>query len=356
MVFSLAILKNENDYDHAGWVRACECSKRPVKYRIIDITRHDWLEMATADEFDCYLARPPSATSHFKQLYDERMYVLYAILGRNIYPTYNEILIYENKRMLTYWLKANNVPHPKTWIFYDKREAMRFAEACDLPIVAKTSIGASGSGVKIIRGRQDLRDYVERAFSEKGIVRRWGPNLRRADLLKRFVRRLKNIPGSYRYFNDRYTTAHMSVHRWFVLFQKYIDCDFEWRAVRIGNSYFAHKKARKRGEMFSGTSEVSWDRPSMNLLDFVKGVCDKGGFFSQAIDIFEDKEDNFLVNELQCFFGSKNPHQMLVDGKPGRYLYLNDQWTFDHGNYNTNDSFDLRLQHVIELLEQNKYR
>ncbi|UCD18910.1 MAG: hypothetical protein JSU64_05640 [candidate division WOR-3 bacterium] len=352
MAFSFAILKNENDYDHMGWIHACEGSKIPVRYRVIDITRHDWLEKAIAEDFDCFLTRPPGITTHFKQLYDERVYILHAVLGRNIYPSYNEILMYENKRMLAYWLKANNVPHPETWIFYNKGEALGFAETCSLPIVAKTALGASGSGVMIIRRRQDLRDYVGHAFSDKGIKRRWGPNVRRGDLWKRFVRRLKHVPESYRYFHGRYTAAHMSAQRWFALFQKYIDCDSEWRAVCIGDSYFAHRKVRKRGEMFSGTSEVSWDRPSLNLLDFVRDVCSRGGFFSQAVDIFEDREGNFLVNELQCFFGAKNPHQMVVDGKPGRYLCRNGQWIFDEGDYNTNDSFDLRLQHVIELLER----
>jgi hypothetical protein len=164
--------------------------------------------------------------------------------------------------------------------------------------------------------------------------------------------RLKNPLGSFRYFRSKYQAAVMSPQRWFVILQEYVDCDSEWRCVRIGDSYFAHKKLRGHGEMFSGTSRVGWERPSERLLDFTKTVCDTGAFLSQAVDVFELKDGNYLVNELQCFFGSKNPHQMIVDGIPGRFIQRNGTWDFEEGIFNANNSFDLRLKHVVELLDR----
>lgn len=351
MSYFFAILKNETEEDHQGWLNACKHGKYNVRFKIIDMTRNDWLEHVVSEDFDCFLARPPAGISYFKQLYDERIYAIHNLLKKKIYPSYDEMVIYENKRMLFYWLAAHKIPHPRTWILYHRDEALKFVTDCTLPIVAKTAIGASGSGVLIIRDTTRLRRYIDRAFSEKGILRKWGPNLRKGDLLKRVVSRLQNIPQSYDYFRKKHASAAMSRERWFVIFQEYIQCDFEWRAVRIGDSYFAHKKIRKRGEMFSGTSEVRWDAPPERLLNFVKYVCDTGKFLSQAVDIFEDEHGNYLVNELQCFFGSKHPHQMILNGKPGRYIDRDGRWIFEEGNFNTNDSFDLRLAHVIQLLE-----
>jgi hypothetical protein len=351
MSYSFAILKNETRDDHLEWVRACENGKYDIKYKIIDLTRQDWLDRALDGDYDCYLTRPPAYSSLFKQLYDERLYILNTVLRKKIYPSFEEILIYENKRLLAYWLKASGIPHAETWIYYDRVEALDFVMSCELPVVAKTAIGAAGSGVKIITDRRDLEKYVERVFSSKGISRRWGPNLRKEDLWRRSLNRMKNIPGALSYFRDKYVSSRSDIQTMFVILQKYIKCDFEWRAVRIGDSYFAHKKLRSRGEMFSGTSRVGWEGPSAGLLDFVRDVCDRRNFFSQAVDIFQDQGGRFLVNELQCFFGSRNPHQMIVNGKPGRYVYRNSQWTFEQGNFNTNNSFDLRLEHVIWLLE-----
>jgi hypothetical protein len=353
MTYKLAILKNETETDHLGWVDACRKNNNLVDFKIIDLTRDDWLKNVTADKFDMYLTRPPGAVGYFKQLYDERIYVLSRILAKNIYPSYEEILIYENKRMLTYWLMAEGIPHPRTRIFYDKTEAGNFAKNCSLPLVAKTAIGGGGSGIKIIKSKQILLEYINSAFSHKGIVRRGGPNLRKGDLLKRLFKRLGNIPGSFQYFKKKYETAKIDPQRWFVIFQEYIKTDFEWRAVRIGDSYFAHKKLKTWGEMFSGTSEVSWDGPSEELLDFLKNVTDKRKFLCQAVDMFEPEPGKFLVNEMQCFWGSKNPHQMIIDGKPGRYTRKNGGWSFEGGHFNANNSYDLRLGHIIELLKRN---
>jgi glutathione synthase/RimK-type ligase-like ATP-grasp enzyme len=355
MKFCFAILKNESESDHLEWIQACEQSHEYLNFEVVDLTKNDWLEKVQSRDFDCFLARPPGEIAYFKQLYDERLYVIYKILRKRIYPSYEEILIYENKKMLAYWLKVNQIPHAKTWIFYHKGEAIEFMEKCKLPLVAKTSIGASGSGVRIINNRKDLKNYINAAFSDKGIPRKWGPNLRKGNITKRTFNRLKNIPGLIKYLCNKKKLVSIDPQKWFVIFQDYIQCDYEWRCVRIGDSFFAHKKMRSFGEMISGTSKVSWDTPPAKLLDFVKSVTDKGDFLSQAVDILEDKNGNYYVNELQCFFGSKNPHQMIIDGKPGRYIYKDSNWIFEEGNFNSNNSFDLRLKHVIELLEIKKY-
>jgi len=354
MNYNFAILKNETKDDHLGWIIACENSKYNIKYKVIDITKNDWLENVLSEDFDCILTRATGTISYFKQLYDERLYVINNILKKKIYPTYEEILIYENKRMLSYWLDANNIPHAKTWIFYHKEEAMQFAKYCAFPVVAKTAIGASGSGVKIFDNKLKLISYINKAFSDKGITRKWTPNLRKGKIKERILKRIKDIPGFLRYLEDRHKSATIDPQKWFVIFQEYIDAIAEWRTVRIGDSFFAHKKQRK-GKTFSGGGGIDWDGPSDKLLDFMKMVTDKRKFLSQAIDIFEDNNGNFYVNELQCFFGFIHPHhQMIINGKPGRYIYIRGKWIFEEGTFNTNNSYNLRLEHIIQLLENDQ--
>ncbi|MCP4149923.1 MAG: hypothetical protein GY757_19410, partial [bacterium] len=294
MTYELAIIKNETEDHHLEWVAACESSKEDINFDIIDITRNDWLDLIMKKDYQIFLTRPPDKITFFKQLYDERIYIINKILNKPIYPTYEEILVYENKKFLSYWLKANQVPHPETNVFYNKDEALEFIQQCPLPQVGKTSIGAAGSGVKILKTRSELQTYINQAFSEQGIPRRWGPNLRKGNLTKRLLNRLKNIPELFRYLKKKKQSVDVDPHRWFAILQKYIPVDFEWRAVRIDDSFFAHKKLGEQGGLISGTSKVSWDGPDYKLLDFVKMVTDKRGFISQAVDIFTDKEGNFL--------------------------------------------------------------
>ncbi|MDH4211904.1 MAG: hypothetical protein OEV79_10715, partial [candidate division WOR-3 bacterium] len=148
MTYLLGILKDGSGGNFQEWVRACESSKHDIEYRVIDLFASDWLEIVHSEDYDCYLARPPASVDIHKRIYDERLFVVNKVLKKSIYPSYGELLIYENKQMLAYWLEANSIPHPRTWIFYDRNEALRFTAQCTLPVVAKTSIGASGSGVR----------------------------------------------------------------------------------------------------------------------------------------------------------------------------------------------------------------
>ena len=350
MEMLFCILANEQANSHKRWEDSCKTAN--VGYKVVDFTKNDWLEDVLRYEFTCYLTIPSGSISYFKTLYDERLYILHYVLRKKIYPTYDEILIYENKKVLSYWLKANKIPHPQTWVFYRKDEARAFAQKCNLPIVGKSSIGASGSGVHIIKSYSELNSYIDKIFSDKGVLREVGPNFRKGNKVNRFVNVVQHPAAYLKKISARYKAAIIDPQRWYAIFQEYIKCDYEWRAVRIGDSYFAHKKLGVGGK-FSGSTKVGWDGPSEDLLAFVKDVCDKHNFYCQAVDIFEPRKGQFLVNEMQTVFGSENPHQMILDGKPGRYVLKDSKWVFEGGTFNTNNSYDLRLQHVLELLRKN---
>ena len=85
------------------------------------------------------------------------------------------------------------------------------------------------------------------------------------------------------------------------------------------------------------------------LLNFIRSLTDRFKFRSIAIDIFEPVQGHYLINEAQCIFGQSDPYQMLVEGTPGRYLYKDDKWIFEEGDFNSNASYDLRLKTGIEF-------
>jgi glutathione synthase/RimK-type ligase-like ATP-grasp enzyme len=85
-----------------------------------------------------------------------------------------------------------------------------------------------------------------------------------------------------------------------------------------------------------------------SLLDFLEEMTNRTGLISACIDVFETKE-GYLVNEIQTFFGQSDPHQMLVDNIPGRYIKSNEEWIFEAGEFNRFESFELRAQHAQSL-------
>lgn len=343
------ILSNELLNDHNLWIKACEENNDRIEFRIVNLTSNSWLEEIQSKPFDILLAKPGGLTAPFKQLYDERIYILNRVLNYRIYPSIDEILVYENKRFLSFWLKANNISHPSTNVFYHFKEATEFIKNATLPLVGKTNIGASGSGVIVLHTKEEAEAYITNTFEGKGAKKRIGPNLSKGGL---FVRGLHYVlhPSDIKNKLAIYSAHKKDNQIGFVILQEYIQHDYEWRIVRIGDSFFAHKKL-KIGEKASGSLLKGYENPPLDLLNFVKEITDKYQLQSQAMDIFESK-NGYLVNEMQCIFGQSDSYQMLVDGKRGRYRYLDNKWDFEQGDFNKNESYNLRLDHIISLFQK----
>ena len=299
--FKLAILKNEDEDAHLLWIKACEAMEESVECTVVSITKSTWLHDIIGGSFDGMLAIPSGNSFSFKILYDERVTILNRICGIPVFPSLGEILIYENKKFLSYWLEANNIPHPKTRVFYYEKEALDFIRNAELPLVGKTNIGASGSGVSILYSREEVEKYIKKTFSGAGLQRRVGPKWRRKGFARRVLEKLLN-PKELRSKILNYLYARSEIQRDFVLLQEFIPHLFEWRCVRIGDSFFAHKKL-VRHEKASGSLLKSYEEPPVDLLNFVKQITDLKNFQSQAVDIFVSKDGTYLVNEMQCIFG-----------------------------------------------------
>lgn len=346
MKYKVAILKNESERDHLLWLKACQNSKL-IEADVIDITENNWLLEVQKKKYDLYLLKAPGQTSLFKQLFDERIWILNQVLNRTIYPSLNEIYIYENKRLLRDWLVAKQFPHPKSEVFFHKAEAQKWVNKYqNFPLVAKTNIGASGNGVVFLNDCSETTQYIEVAFST-GIKSKSGPKLFKGTILKKIKKVLKNRQFLKNRIKE-YKVGASEAQKNFVILQEFVPHSFEWRCVKIGNSYFAHKKIAKGGKT-SGTLIKGYDPVPESLLNFIKVVSQKGNLSSVAIDIFEN-ENNYLINEIQCFFGQSDPYQMLVGGKPGRYVEQAGKWVFEEGMFNTNECYDLRLNHALSLL------
>lgn len=346
--YKVAILANENKDDHLKWIDACVKRSDVIDYSIINLTNDDWLQNITSDNYDIFLLRPPGRTELYKRLYDERVLIISTILKKAIYPSLDEVLIYENKRYLRDWLVAKNLPHPETYIFMNEEEALRFVQKrTDWPIVAKSNIGASGNGVKFLSKRDDAKLYVRKIFS-KGVHSRTGPKILKGSILGKVWKGISN-PGFFKKRINEYQSVFFNPQKGFVIFQEFISHEYEWRCVRIDGSFFAHKKIATNNKA-SGRLIKVYDPVPVKLLDFLYEVTERTKLFSASIDLFET-DRGFLINEIQCFFGQSDPFQMLVDGKPGRYKRDDNNWIFEEGLFNTNMSYDLRMGHVIQILE-----
>ena len=341
-----AILKNEDPFDHLKWIDACEDYQKNIDYKVFDLTVESWLEEITAYSPDLLLLKPSGKTSLYRSLYLERLEILVTSLKYKTFPSLDEVRIYENKRYFAYWAIAHQLPHPKTWVYYNRNEALKATKAMKLPLVGKMNIGASGNGVQILHTKERVKEYINKAFSD-GLISNTGPKFSQGKLIQRAWQKFthpKELINRLRTYRD----IAKDSQKGFIILQEFIKHDYEWRAVRIGDSFFAHKKIVSNGKA-SGSLEKEYGNPPTKLLNFVRQLTDSFGFTSVAVDVFEPVEGQYLINEIQCIFGQSDPYQMIINGNPGRYLFKKGEWFFEKGDFNTNASYDLRLKTAIEL-------
>jgi len=308
------------DLAHQHHFNIQACIEEEVSYQVIDITQDNWLETIKAAQCDGIIGQPIAWNRVWKQLYEDRLYILEHILEYPVIPSFKETWFYESKRRSCDWLKAHQLPHPQTYVFYDKEEALQFLDHCEYPIMFKSDLGAGSKGVQVCR--------------EKG-----------------HAIRLMN-----QCFKAGYRTPNTDIRdkQWgYVIFQQYLEDANEWRLVRVGDSFFCRVKG-KVGDYHSGSGKMSWGTPPPALLDDFKALTDQHQFKSMNIDYFEDKNGNYYINELHTVFGEileKNIDQN--DPLMGRYLWQPDtnEWTFEHGFFYRNACANMRLQHLQNVLQ-----
>lgn len=339
----IAILRDHHPESSEKWEIACR--QFGIEYLSINMLRNDWLEFLYDFKPTFCVSRPPGDIQQNKKLFDEKLFYLEYHTDYKVYPGFLETYIYENKASLSWFLKTNNIPHPATFVSSSYEESIRFIDSARMPIVSKTLIGASGSGVKIIKSKEEAKNYIEKAF-KTGIRRRYGPNKKTGSPKNWAIKAIK----SPKYFLSKITQYNervKDIQKGIVLFQEYINHPYEWRCVKIGDSYFAYKKL-KIADQASGSKLFEYGEPPLELLNFTKSLCDKFKFQFMAVDIFYN-ETGIYVNELQTIFGHKNPYICKVNDTPGRYVFKKNSWIFEEGDFNVNESYNLRLKTAIDL-------
>ena len=296
------------------------CKALNVKYTVYDIKDPALFEKITNSDCDGIFISPSFANVIDRNVFHELTQILSSETSLKIYPTVRELNIYESKRTLAAFLSVNKIPHPSTSVFYDFEKAKVFLDTCRYPVVFKTHIGASSSGVEILRNKKQAVKMAEQLF--------------------------------FKYYLRKMETEKRSIEWGYMLLQEYIDDVKEYRVIKAGDSWFGYQKWKEQHQIFlSGSGKQKMINPSFGLLDFCYGVAEKFHFTTMCFDIFENKKGEFLVNELQTWFGSYDPTEMYVNNIPGRYRMIEGEWTFEPGFYNVYGTNLLRIAHFISLLQ-----
>ncbi len=98
-----------------------------------------------------------------KIYYPSRYYVeMFETMGKKTFPGHRDYLFAQDKIKQTTLFQMLGIPHPRTRIFYGKKQKLHILNYFSLPLVAKIPRGsAMGRGVYLIRTQSDLANYCQ---------------------------------------------------------------------------------------------------------------------------------------------------------------------------------------------------
>ena len=326
-------------------VEACE--EMGVDYRVIDLFGRDWIDEFRRQPCDGYLLRPAAFTAIWRNVYLRRLYLLRDQLEGRCVPTLDSILYYESKILMADLFRLAAIPHAKTEVFFRFRDAWKYVATAQLPKIVKTDGGSAGVGVSLVRTRIGLRRRLLRAFLTNNVSYGFHSMYDLKKVVGRLVGGWRGFVRDWNYF------VKPDVSQGYLMVQDPIDVAAEWRIVVVGKSYFGHQKLPGRNGLHSGSGRAGWVAPPFALLDRVRGWCDALRLNAMTFDIFEDREGQYYVNEMQAVMGAYKPSQMYIDGVPGRYVRENGSWEFEEGEFCRHSCNMLRIQTLLDLLGEN---
>ena len=313
------------------------CQELGVDYKVVDIFSANWIEnVRAADDCNGFFCPSNCISQELKTIQDERYYFVSQVMHRPIYPDFTGLYIHESKRNMAAWLEINGYPHPKTRTFTERKEALDFLATCQYPIVTKSNVGAGASKVMIIKNKSKAVRVAKKCLSDSRVK----------FLIPGFAFKMRFHHGWIPKVRD----VRNRQKDYFIV-QDYVhDIMYEWRILKIGDSYFGHQKLLK-GEFASGSGMVGWVDPPRYLLNMVRELCEKGGFRCMDVDVFETRGGKYVINELQAFFGSYLDYQMSINGHHGRYVWNGSDFVFEEGDFNVFGSTKLKIEHFISQMQ-----
>jgi ribosomal protein S6--L-glutamate ligase len=87
---------------------------------------------------------------------------LFDAMGKATFPSYHTYKCVQDKIKQTALFDLLNLPHPRTRVFYGKRQKKSILDYFSFPFIAKIPRGSAlGSGVYLIHNKKELRNYLE---------------------------------------------------------------------------------------------------------------------------------------------------------------------------------------------------
>lgn len=306
------------------------CSQRNVPVLKLDLFAPDALRLVRESGVRALMLDLPLQNGQSIQS-ARHLIRAFELMGLQVFPTDSVYWHYEDKLAQHFLFQSLQIPTCPTWAFYNRRDALAWAEETSYPKVWKLKTGASSSNVRLVHSRSQARALISRAFG-----RGFSPVPRLlADFNTKVYKHKKDNdwPQAFRRLpqtmkNILAQRRSVPRERGYAFFQEFLPGNnHDTRVTVIGERAFAFRRLTRPDDFrASGSGRVDWD-PSVIDLDCIRLAFDSAVKIQSdclAFDIIYDTERNLVILEVSSRFVAE-----LVERCPG---YWDRSLTFHEGH------------------------
>ncbi len=233
-------IHNSNSGFHPRWVAYCR--ENGIPYKLVNCYANDLIKQLT----DC-----KALMWHHSQMNPRDLIIAQQILfglehtGFRVFPDFRTAWHFDDKVAQKYLLERIEAPMVPSYVFYCKKEALKWVENTEFPKIFKLRGGAGSANVKLVKSKSEARSLVIKAFGRgftnydpwPNFKERW----RKYRLGKAGI--IEPVKGILRFGKYPEFTKVLGREYGYIYFQDFIpDNQFDIRIIVVGNKAFALKR------------------------------------------------------------------------------------------------------------------
>lgn len=245
------------------WISYCD--KNNIQYRLVNCFDSNIIDQLE----DCDALLWHFHHNNYKdQLVAKNVLFSLQQSGKSIFPDINTAWHFDDKVAQKYLLESINAPLVKSYVFYDKKEALSWLSKTSFPKVFKLKGGAGSSNVLLIKSEQSCRKKIDKAFG-KGFRQKNSYNAFRDDIY-RFKKTKKIIhlaKGIARFFIQSKYSSEQHRDKGYIFFQDFIPNNtFDLRVIVVANKAFSIKRmVRENDFRASGSGNIIYAKSEIDI-------------------------------------------------------------------------------------------
>jgi glutathione synthase/RimK-type ligase-like ATP-grasp enzyme len=247
------------DTSFAIWTRVLEAAGHEV--RLVNVNRADILDQLQGCQGFMW------RHGHYPQmrLVAQRLLpVIERELNLVVYPDQKTCWHYDDKLAQAYLLPAAGVPTPRTWVWFDREEALQWLQTAVYPLVLKLWAGAGSTNVCLAESFAEAVSWIERLFGN-GVV----------SLEKQRVSMAERLRKAVRIIACGHEILPWEPHKGYAIFQEFLKGNpFDTRVTVIGNRAFGFRRFNRENDFrASGSGRIDYD-PQEIAPEFIRLAFD----------------------------------------------------------------------------------